>query len=48
MDENPSKIESVFRGKKLIPPKDLSDNHHTLLTYGESGLKIKERFVILY
>ena len=48
VDENPSKIGEVFRGKNVIHPTDLNDINHTLLPYGESGLKIKEHFENLY
>lgn len=48
VDENPSKAEKNFRGKKVLHPKDLNVENHTILPHGESGIKIKERFEKLY
>jgi SAM-dependent methyltransferase len=48
VDENLSKIGETFRGKNVVHPKDLNDTNHTILPYGESGIKIQERFERLY
>ena len=48
VDENWSKTEKTFREKNVIHPKNLNDISHTILPYGESGIKIRERFEKLY
>ena len=48
VDENLSKSDKKFRGKNVAHPKDLNDTSHTILPYGESGNKIRERFEKLY
>ena len=48
MDENLSKIGKTFREKNVVHPKNLNDISHTILPYGESGNKIRERFEKLY
>ena len=48
VDENLSKPDKKFRGKNVAHPKDLNDTSHTILPYGESGNKIRERFEKLY
>ena len=48
VDENLSKPDKKFRGKNVAHPYDLNDTSHTILPYGESGIKIKERFEKLY
>ena len=48
VDENLSKIGKTFREKNVVHPKNLNDISHTILPYGESGNKIRERFEKLY
>jgi len=48
LDENPEKIGTIFRGKKVLHPNQLTQNHHTILPYGESGRMIKKSFKSLY
>ena len=48
VDENLSKIGKTFREKNVVHPKNLNDISHTILPYGESGIKIRERFEKLY
>ena len=48
VDENLSKPDKKFRGKNVAHPNDLNDTSHTILPYGESGIKIQERFEKLY
>jgi trans-aconitate methyltransferase len=48
VDENLSKPDKKFRGKNVAHPKDLNDTSHTILPYGDSGIKIQERFEKLY
>ena len=48
MDENLSKPDKKFRGKNVAHPNDLNDTSHTILPYGDSGIKIQERFEKLY
>ena len=48
LDENPSKIGKIFRGVKILHPKEMIENYHTIIPYGKSGNKIKERFENLY
>ena len=47
VDEEP-KTKKIFRGKKVIHPKDLNESNHTILPYGKSGIKIQERFQSMY
>jgi len=47
VDENIIKGKK-FRGKNVVHPKDLDNSISTILPYGKSGLKIKERFQKLY
>ena len=48
LDENPSKIGKIFRGVKILHPKEMIENNHTIIPYGKSGNKIKERFENIY
>jgi len=48
LDENPEKIGTTFRGKKVLHPAQLNHNHHTILPYGVSGWMIEEKFKGLY
>jgi len=48
VDENLLESKSTFRAKKVIHPKDLIEDSHTILPYGDSGIKIQERFEKLY
>ena len=48
LDENLTKIKETFRGKNILHPKHLNGKNLTILPYGESGLKIQERFEKLY
>ena len=48
VDENSSKEGKTFRGKEVLHPKILNILNHTILPYGESGIKIHERFEKLY
>ena len=48
VDENTSSIGKDFRGKKVIHPKELGNSQHIILPYGESSIKIQERFQELY
>ena len=44
IDEKPSKTGKIFRGKKVLHPKEISEKNHTILPYGELGNKIRARF----
>ena len=48
LDENPTKAGTTFRGKQVLHPKQLTQNHHTILPYGKSGYMIEKRFKSLY
>jgi SAM-dependent methyltransferase len=48
VDENPRKVGTSFHGKPILHPNQLTNKHHTILPYGESGLMIKKRFKSLY
>ena len=48
VDENLSESKSTFRAKKVFSPKVLNSTNHTILPFGESGIKIQERFEKLY
>ena len=48
VDENSSKEGKMFRGKKVLHPKYLDILNHTILPYGDSSIKIKERFEKLF
>lgn len=48
VDENPKKAGTIFHGKPVLHPNKLTDNHHTILPYGKSGLMIERRFKRLY
>jgi trans-aconitate methyltransferase len=48
VDENLSPAGESFRGKKVKHPNDLSPNNHTILPFGESGIRIKARFEEIY
>jgi len=48
VDENLSNRGKIFRGKHVVHPNSLNKKHRTILPYGESGLRIKERFNSLY
>ncbi len=48
VDENPSNIGRVFRRKKVLHPEELNNEHHTILPYGESGIKILNKCRELY
>lgn len=44
VDENVSMSGKMFRGKKVLYPKNLNTKNHIILPYWDSGNKIKERF----
>jgi hypothetical protein len=48
VDESLSNLDKKFRGKNVAHPSDLNDTSHTILPYGDSGIKIQERFEKLY
>ena len=48
VDENPSNIGRVFREKKVLHPEELNNEHHTILPYGESGIKIQNKCREIY
>ncbi len=48
VDENQSNFRETFRRKNVVHPKDLNDTSHTILPYGESGIKIQNKCRELY
>ena len=48
LDEEQRNETKIFRGKKVFHPKDLNESNHTILPYGESGVKIQKRFQSMY
>ena len=48
VDEEHRNETKKFRGKKVFHPKDLNESNHTILPYGESGVKIQKRFQSMY
>ena len=48
LDENLEKIGTMFRGKNVLNPKQLTREQDTILPYGETGHMIEKRFKRLY
>ena len=44
IDENDGKGKRIFRKKRVVNPRELDAKTKIILPYGESGIKIKERF----
>jgi len=44
IDENPKRIGLKFHGKNVLDPSELNHDAVVVIPYGESGVKIKERF----
>ena len=48
VDEDRSKVGNIFRGKKIIDPRDLKAKYQTLLPFGNMSENIHERFIKKY
>lgn len=47
-DENPHRLGTIFRNKRVVHPSALEDSDLLVIPYGVSGRRIQERFALQY